>query len=356
MRLANGVASYAMNYYRELRNRGIHFDFLVVNDVGSPFYKEIEDNGDKVYLLPSYAKHPVKCAKYLKQLFTINNYDILHCNVMNSGALVMMMAKKSVPVRILHSHATQVGDKKWKQYRNKIFSGLSLHFATDYFSCSHLAGDFIFGKDNYYVIRNAIDISKYSYSQEIRNSIRRDNNCQNLLIIMTVGRITRQKNPFFIVEVVSELKKRREDFQLWWFGNGELEEQVKNYAEKKGVLSHIRFWGTSDCVNQYYSAADIFILPSFYEGLPVVGIEAQASGLPVIYSNTITDEARLTDNVIFLPIDNADDWAKELEQCGEINRDVNIEDSFSDYTIEVQSLKMENLYNILINKGKKDIN
>ena len=104
MRLSNGVTSFAMNYYRQLGGDNIIFDFLVISDVGSPYYGEIERNGGQVFLMPSYKKHPLAVLAYLNRLFKDNCYDILHCNVLNSGALVLFLAEKyGVPVRILHS-------------------------------------------------------------------------------------------------------------------------------------------------------------------------------------------------------------------------------------------------------------
>ena len=227
MRLSNGVASYAMNYYRKLNGPDTQFDFLIISDVGSPYYSEIKKNGNKVFFMPSYKKEPFKIIPYLKHLFTDNKYDIVHCNVMNSGSLILRIAKThKVPIRILHSHATQTGDKKWKEHRNKFFCTVSLKNANTYFSCSHLAGDYLFGKDNYYLIPNAIDVNRYSYDQKKRNLLRNEEHCGKKLIVTTVGRFTRQKNPMFIVDIVYELSKMGIEFAFWWFGNGELEHEV----------------------------------------------------------------------------------------------------------------------------------
>lgn len=354
MRLSNGVASYAMNYYRKLNGSDIQFDFLIISDVGSPYYSEIEESGNKVFFMPSYKKEPFKIIPYLNRLFTDNKYDVVHCNVMNSGSVILKIAKiHKVPVRILHSHATQTGDKKWKELRNKLFCAVSLKNANTYFSCSHLAGDYLFGKDNYYLIPNAIDVDKYSYDQQKRNFLREEEYCEKKLIVTTVGRFTRQKNPIFIVDIVDELSKMGIEFTFWWFGNGELEQEVHKYAHEKGVDKYIKFWGANPKVMDYYSAADIFILPSLYEGLPVVGIEAQVAALPVLLADTITTETKISDSVRFLPIASAKLWAKYIAELRDCNRETIAKNlNLSEYKIENQAKKLKNLYSDLLMKYK----
>lgn len=354
MRLSNGVASYAMNYYRKLNGSDIQFDFLIISDVGSPYYSEIEESGNKVFFMPSYKKEPFKIIPYLNRLFTDNKYDVVHCNVMNSGSVILKIAKiHKVPVRILHSHATQTGDKKWKELRNKFFCAVSLKNANTYFSCSHLAGDYLFGKDNYYLIPNAIDIDKYSYDQQKRKLLREEEHCEKKLVVTTVGRFTRQKNPMFIVDIVDELSKMGIEFAFWWFGNGELEPEVHKYAGEKGVDKYIKFWGANPKVMDYYSAADVFILPSLYEGLPVVGIEAQVAALPVLLADTITTETQISDSVRFLPITDAKLWAENIAELRNCNRETIVKSlNLSEYKIENQAKKLKNLYSDLLRKYK----
>ncbi len=352
MRLSNGVSSYVMNYYRELNGKEFQFDFLIVSDVGSPYYQEITENGSNVFIMPSYKKHPLKTVSYLNNLFKENNYDIVHSNVFNSGALILMIANKhKVPVRILHSHATQTGDKKWKEIRNKFFCSISLHYANKYFSCSHLAGDYIFRKDNYHVIANAVDIEKYSYNSILRKKIREEKKCTDKFIVMTVGRFTKQKNPYFIVDIINKLKSYNNDVIFWWFGNGAMEDEVKKYAEENNVLDVIEFYGASKKVNEYYSAADIFILPSLYEGLPVVGIEAQVSGLPTLFSNKITKEARISNYTKFLPIESPDIWAEEILGFLKFKREDNLKNiNFDEYKIENKSKDLAGIYKSILNE------
>lgn len=310
---SNGVASYVMNYYRALHGPEMRFDFLVIDDVGSPYYKEIAGNGDNVFLLPSYIKHPLKFFSLIFDIFKKSHYDVVHCNVVNSGVPVLAAAAAfNVPIRILHSHAAQNGDVWWRQLRNKPFSALALHFANKYIACSHKAGDGLFGKRKYRIIPNAINISRFRYSEVARNKIRGIENCGDKIVVMTVGRITTQKNPYFIVDIIRELANSKVDFRFWWFGDDELNGDVQRYAEKQGVSQYISFKGSVGNVNEYYSAADVFVLPSLYEGLPVSGVEAQTAGLPVLFSDQITRETSMSVLTEFLPIDNANLWAEKI--------------------------------------------
>lgn len=272
---------------------------------------------------------------------------------MNSGSLVLMMAKKyGVSVRILHSHSARTGDRKWKEIRNKLFCGLSLKFANTYFSCSHLAGDYLFGKDNYYIIPNAINIDRFSFDNKKRLSCRKEENCEEKFIITTVGRFARPKNTMFIVDIIYEMSKFDKDFVFWWFGNGELEQVVKAYAKEKDVEKFIKFWGANPNVNVYYSAADVFILPSLYEGLPVVGIEAQVASLPALFSDRITREVKISDSVEFLPITDAGLWAKSILKYRGFDREKNANGlDLTEYKIEEQAKRLKQLY-IKLLKGK----
>lgn len=155
----------------------------------------------------------------------------------------------------------------------------------------------------------------------------------------------------FIVDVACELSKVCNDFVLWWFGNGELEQNIQKYAEEKGIDKYIKFWGADPNVSDYYSAADVFILPSLYEGLPVVGIEAQVAALPTLLSDKITTETKISDAVDFLPISEAKLWAEKIVKLQNRDRNETAKSlDLSAYRIENQADKLKNLYLELLRK------
>lgn len=356
LRVANGVASFIMNYYRQLiNNNNVTFDFLIVSDVGSPYYKEIENNGGKIYIMPPFKKI-LKIKKFLKNLFENNTYDIVHSNVFNSGFIVAYYAKKNnVPVRILHSHATTNGDTTLKRIRNIPFLLLNKMYSNYYFACSELAGKKIFKDRKFYVLNNAINLTKYRYNVNYRNTIRKSNHISdNTIIVGVVGRITKLKNPFFIVKIAEELKKLKIKYELWWLGSGDMDKIIHSTVNEKKLNEYIKFWGSVNDAYKYYSAMDCFILPSLSEAFPVVGIEAQASGLLCFFSNNITRELSLANNTEFLPIDDENVWANKIKNCKLIDREKNISNDFLQfYSIDNLSTNLYLKYKELIEKERK---
>ena len=352
LKLSNGVSSFIMNYYRQLVSKdNLFFDFLVVSDDGSYYYDEIRENGSNIYFMPSL-KSPFKLVKFLKELFKNNSYDILHSNVFNSNSIIAYYAKKyHVPVRILHSHATENGDKFIKKIRNFPFQLTSIKFSNYYFACSKLAGENIFKNRKFTVINNAIDIEKFRFSLIHRKKIREENNISdNTIIVGVVGRITTQKNPYFILEIADQLKKKNVNYKLWWFGNGDMDNEIFNIVKEHGLSDEIKFWGSIGNINEYYSAMDCFILPSLYEGLPVVGVEAQVSGLKCLFSKNITDELCLSDDCIFLPIDSAFTWSNQILELYNSKKFSRFQCDTSNYDINKLSNKLYNIYVKLINE------
>ena len=357
LRVANGVSSYVMNYYRKIKERGYNIDFLLINDAGSPYYDEITNNNDNVYILPSYKKNLFKVIKFLCNIFEKNNYDIIHSNVVNSGSLILFLAKiKGIRIRILQSHATQVGDGIIKRIRNIPFKKVAIKNSNVYFACSELAGRDLFKNKKFYVINNAIDINKFKYNKDKEMYLRKKMNLDSEKNIIAVGRITKQKNPFFIVDVVKELVKKDSQYKLLWLGSGDLNGKIEKYIAKNHLENNIILLGSVINVDDYYNIGDIFILPSIYEGLPVVGIEAQISGLYCFFSDKITREVALgNNNCKFLSIKSHKKWADEIYNL-KYSRLENINEiDYSQYIIENQAEKLISLYKELIEKkGEND--
>ena len=237
MRISNGVSSFIMNYYRELiKNKNIEIDFLIISDVGSPYYDEIKKNRGKIFLMPSL-KRPLKVLSFLNDLFKSNKYDILHSNVFNSGFIVAYYAKKyGTKVRILHSHATSNGDTTIKKIRNYPFQLLNIALSNEYFACSKLAGDRIFLSKNFHIIPNAIDLEKYKYSKKTRDLIRLKKSISNdTLVVGVVGRITKQKNPYFILNIAKGLKEKNIDFNILWLGSGDMDKEIYETSKEMGL-------------------------------------------------------------------------------------------------------------------------
>ena len=208
------------------------------------------------------------------------------------------------------------GDNIFKVIRNKPFQILSIYYSNSLFACSELAGKQIYKNKKFFVVNNAIDLETFKFNDNERERIRRENNVEKeKIVISTVGRLTIQKNPYFILEVVKKLVNKNINFEFWWFGSGNLDDDIKNKSIDMKINDYIKFYGSINDVYKYYSAMDLFILPSFYEGLPVVGIEAQANGLKCLFSDSITLETKMLKKTLFLPIDSAEDWCNTIVKC-----------------------------------------
>lgn len=308
LRLCDGVASYTMNYYRRLDKSKFQIDFIVCSDDRSDYYKEITNNNGKIYYISKISSTNIKNKlKEIDKFFYKNKYDIVHCNILTMGAIYLYFAKKyKIKIRILHSHATKFGENKWKNFRNSMFAFFAIKFANQYYACSKKAGDFLFKNKKYCVINNAIDIEKFQLNIDKRNIIRKKYEVkENDLLIGNIGRLCAQKNQEFIIKVINKIGTYKSNIKLMIIGNGEDEENLKN--SKYFLNNNIIIIGSQKNIEDYFSAFDIFVLPSLYEGLPVVGIEAQANGLPCLFSSNITNEIVINKNCKRLNL-NINEW------------------------------------------------
>lgn len=314
--VANGVASFAMNYLRNSDNNRVQYDFLSYEQGDSPYYKEIEKHGGKVFFAPSVfsiKKHLKECKKILNE----GNYDIVHDNTLHISIPMMYCAKKArVKVRILHSHSSKMGETTIKEIRNKVFLPLLKRLSNQYLACSELAGRAMFGRDVFKIVPNVIDTDKYRFDYSRRNKVRKELNCEDKLIVGTVGRLAKQKNPVFALNVIEKLIEEIPQVEYWWIGNGPLEKEFKNYVKSHGLNDYVRFFGKRNEVLDMYQAMDVYFMPSLFEGLPLTGVEAQAMGIPMVVSDTVTREMIYTDLVDYVGLEQSiNDWSEHIEKA-----------------------------------------
>ena len=313
--LGGGVESVVMNYYRYIDRNEIQFDFICDEDSTNIPYEKIEKMGGKVILIPPYQKI-IKYHKKLKQVLKDGNYKIVHSHI-NALSVFSLFAAKcaGVPVRIAHSHSTS-NKKEWKKNIIKnILRPFSRVFATDYMCCSELAGRWLFGnkefdKGNVYILNNAIDVEKFKYDENVRKEVRKELEIdENTLVIGHVGRFVEQKNHRFLIDIFNEVHKENTNSILLLIGQGPLMAEIKDKVKKLGIEKSVIFLGQRNDANRLYQAMDVFVLPSLYEGLPVVGVEAQAIGLKCIFSNDMTKETKILDTTRFVSLnEKQENW------------------------------------------------
>jgi len=305
LRVSNGVANFAMNYYRGMDHERIHIDFVTLSYRESPYITEVESDGAKVYVLPSVIKHPRQHLEMCKSIIYNNNYDIIHDNSLNQTIPIMLIAKAKVDKRILHSHSTGMGETRMKEIINSLLFPCLRQLVNNYAACSTNAGKALFKDKPFTVIPNIIEPAIFKFNKSIREKVREREKVQKKVVIGSVGRIAEPKNPFFAIDVISDVLKEVPNVEYWWIGSGPLDKEVERYVSHNNLTSNIRLFGSREDMNELYQAMDVFFLPSRFEGFGLACIEAQASGLPCVISTVFPREVDITNNVKFVALDES---------------------------------------------------
>lgn len=348
----SGVMSVIMNYYRHIDRNNIQFDFCYFGERKETYKDEIVSMGGRVYSIsrPSVVS---LFSRELELFFEQNQgiYTALHIHEVYLTFLFAPLAKKyGINHIITHSHATMYSDKKINAIRNRILCARLKKHANHYFACSKAAGEFLYGKknsdrDKVRVINNAIDCTKFKYDESIRNKMRRELKLQNNFVIGHIGRFNEQKNHTFLIDIFHSIKKQKDKVKLVLVGDGPLIINIKEKIKKLN-LDDVIFLGRRGDVPDLLQAMDIFVLPSLFEGLPVVGVEAQASGLPIVMSTNITREIGLLNYSYIELSEPAEYWAKKIlgMNCNNDRLNSYKEIIKSGFDICEEAKKLEKLY------------
>lgn len=350
--VGGGVEAVVMNYYRNIDKEKIQFDFICDSDSTDIPYKEIEDLGGKVILVPPYQKI-FKYHKELKRVLKEGNYKIVHSHINTLSVFSLYAAKKAgVPVRIAHSHST-TNKKEWKKNLLKqVLRPLAKKYATHYFACTEHAGRWMFNnkeinKGNVYILNNAIDLDKYKYSKKTRDKKREELGIkENAFVIGHIGRFVKQKNHEFIIDVFNEIHKENKNAILLLIGQGPLMDEIKEKVKELKLTRCVKFLGQRNDANELYQAFDTFFFPSLYEGLGMVAIEAQVSGLPCVVSTEVPSIAKVTDCLEFLELeDTINTWKNTILDKVSEKRKSHVEEvRKAGYDIKEEVTKLEKKY------------
>jgi putative glycosyltransferase len=288
---------------------------------------------------------------FLKLLKT-EKYDIVH--VHGSSALMsveLSIAKiMGVPVRIAHSHNTTCNHILLDRILRPFFNTLY----TQSWACGVKAGEWLFKNKQFKVIHNARDVEKYRFNSNSRQIFREMYSLkENVLTLGHVGRFNIQKNHLFLLDLMDELNSKNKNVKLFLVGEGEKIVDIKNDVKLRKLEDSIVFLNRYSDMQSFVSAMDIMLLPSLYEGLPLVAIEWQINGVQSFLSTTISDECVFTNSIQQLPIDNVNIWVKAIEDFSYIDR---IEKSIqnidlaqkSNYDIRIEAKNLENMYKKLV--------
>ncbi|MGL5414776.1 MAG: glycosyltransferase family 1 protein [Clostridium sp.] len=326
-----GVESFLMNYYRNFDLTKVSVDFIS-NTEEAAYEDEVLALGGNVYKVCSKRKNPFKFKKDLEEIFKETEYDVVWVNLCSLANIdYLKMAKKyGVKNIIVHSHNAGNMNGKLKEYFHNKNKKNIRKYANHFWSCSKLASEWFYDEDiikseRFKVINNAIDTERFDYNVEVREKYRKEMDLENDLVLMNVGRFNIQKNHDFLIEIFNEVNKEVKNVKLLLVGVGELQEEIKNKVSSLGISKNIVFLNSRDDVNNLMQAADIFLMPSLFEGLPVSAVEAQASGIQCVLSDRITDEIKITDLIKFVDIDKE----KSIER-------------WKDKIISIKNIELEN--------------
>ena len=306
---SGGVEAVVMNYYRAINRSKIQFDFFIDETCSFPHRAEIERLGGRYYFVPPY-HHVISYICTLKKLFQQNDYSIVHAQINTVNVFPLLAARLAgVPVRICHNHSTA----NWGEWKKTLFKYLlrpfARVFATDYFACGERAGRWmyknrLFDAGKVQIMPNAIPVEAFAFDPRARELLRAEIGIgPDTVVVGHVGRFTYAKNHAFLLDVFRSFHEEMSDSILLLVGEGELEFEIKDRIQCLQLEDCTRLLGVRKDVNKLYSAIDVFCLPSFYEGFPVVLVEAHANGLPCVISDRVTSEAAQAGLTDALPID-----------------------------------------------------
>lgn len=351
--VGGGVESVIMNYYKYIDYTKIQFDFFIDEDSTTIPYEEIESLGGKVILIPPYQKL-FKYQRKLKKMLKNGEYEIVHSHINTMSIFPLFAAMRAgVKIRIAHSHSITNPIEKKRNFIKQILRPFSKIFATHYMCCSEVTGRWLFGNRTYncdkvYLLNNAITIHDFVYNEKIRKDKRNELHIKDdTLVIGHIGRFVNTKNHKFLIEIFNEVHKKEPKSILLLAGQGPLINKIQEMVNSMKLSNVVKFLGQRLDANELYQAFDVFVLPSLYEGLPVVGVEAQTSGLLCVFSDEMTKEAKILDSTTFMSLSNsAEEWAKVILDSIKTHKRTNTMEEVSKkgYDIKNEVSKLENKY------------
>lgn len=359
---SGGKKNLIMEYYRHIDRSKMQFDFICDSDSQAIPYEEIERLGGRVYEIAPY-QNILKNMSDMKKLFKENKYPVVHAYNSTMNLFPMYVAKRcGVPVRISES-LSMAHEGDWKTIIKKMLRPMSKWFANYYMSCGDDCGrwqfgDKLFDAGKVDVFKTVINTEFNAFNPELRDKTRKEFGWEDKIVIGHIGRFTAQKNSVHLIEIFAAIARKEPKAVLCLIGDGELKEDMMNKIKELGIEKQVDYLGRREDIQQFYNAMDCFLLPSLYEGLPVVGLEAESCGLPMFFSTEVTREANACELGHFIGLDESSDvWADEiLKACKEnmpIRRSHAKEVADAGFDSASEAIRMQRYYTDAIEKEKR---
>ena len=314
---SGGKKNLVMEYYRHIDRDKVRFDFICDSDSQAIPDEEIESLGGRVYRIPPYQNIAANMRE-MKRVCKENKYPVMHAWTSTMNLFPMKVAKSvGIPVRISES-LSMAHEGDWKTRIKKVLRPMSKWYATHYMSCGEDCGrwqfgDKLFDSGKVDVFKTVINTKFNDYNPELREETRKKYGWKDKLVVGHIGRFTPQKNSAHLIEIFAAVAKKEPKAVLCLIGDGELKENMMAKIKELGIENQVDYLGRREDIQQFYNAMDCFLLPSLYEGLPVVGLEAESCGLPMFFSTEVTREANACELGHFIPLSTSEDeWADEM--------------------------------------------
>ena len=346
-----GTETFMLNVVRASDKTRFHYDFLIFRQTENEYFEEAKRLGCSFYVLCSRSKSPIRYIYDLKQFFDRHGgeYDAVHwCGwSLSSIAPLWFAYKYKIKIIICHSHSSSCSSlHTWMLH--SILKKVIPHICTHFFACSTSAARFFFGNHPSVIVKNGIELEKYRYDRKVRSEYRIFFEiCDNELVIGHVGRFENVKNHRFLLDIFVAVLRKNKMAKLMLIGRGSLESDIKNRASELGIIDKVLFLGERTDINKCMQAMDCFVMPSLFEGLPFVLVEAQAASLPCVISDTINSEAMLIPMCKSLSLSiGARFWAEQILQLIEDSKRESVDKYLinAGYSIENTVAYLEKIY------------
>lgn len=312
-----GAESMCMNLYRAIDREKVQFDFVKHTPDKGQYEDEIRSLGGRIFEAPIYKlyNHIQYCLWWRKHLKNHPEHMIIHGHYFTIAAIYLKIAKLFGRTTITHAHAERgPTDHIRLALKIKIAIAERAEKYSDYcFACSAKAGDWLFPHKEYRILNNAIDAVKYLPNKIIRNEVRSEFGFhEDQRVVGVIGSFTPVKNPIGILKIFQSVCSDLPESKLLWCGDGPLRSEIEDKIRALGLKDNVILAGVRSDIPRVLQIMDVYIMPSLNEGLPVAGIEAQAAGIPCLFSDTVSREVEITDNCDFLPLYDLSAWRNTI--------------------------------------------
>lgn len=353
-----GIEHFLMNLYRAIDKDRVQFDFVYRVAYDCVFDEEIRSLGGRIFRFPDPEYHPVASRKFYRRLLTEHpKIKVVHEHRSGCDGFFGLMreaTRQGIPCCVIHSHSTRKGWLKnpVKDFTDAVNAPRLDKFANTFIACSDLAANYLFGRcpaalEASVVMPNAIDLEAFRFSEEASKRIRDAHGiAMDSLVIGHIGRFVPEKNQMFLLDVLARLRNRNVKTDLLLLGDGPMRAEVASRAESMGLKGCVHLVGNQSDTASFYSAMNVYCMPSLFEGLPVTCVEAQAAGVPMLLSSNITKMADICGHTTFLELEEgASAWADAVWQTFEKGK-YNGQEALTKagYDMRITAKRFEQLY------------